>query len=476
MYSVTIDGVNVDGMTVPGSASLRSVIGARATAGLTLRTTTAYRPVKGTEAYFYDTVAGRTAFGGVVSRARRRVIPGSEVREWTVSLVDFSALADRRRMYGAPVAGNSGDVVRWIIAHYLAEYGVTEGTIENGGPVTSGKVRYNGQRPSEGLNELAKNDGFYWTIDDAKRLHYLSPESYVAPFSLTDENPDYVELSIEDNLDDFCNVVFYRGSANGISDPRTEIYPGDGVRREFKLRYKVHQKPSVKVNGVPVASSDIGIKGIDSGKKWYWNEGEKLIVQDEAETVLSSSDALAVTYIGTYPIMVMLEDKESIAQRGRYETLVQDTSVPYLDTALIGAETKLRQNPFDRVDTSFRTYAPGLRAGMIIPVRLSDYDVDTQILITSVDADERTDAESSLEYSVDGVSGERREDWVDYYRQLSSRTSYEERPDETIMQVGKVEATCVLSMSASVIARPQAVFGEADGTGGSGFDEGDAFW
>lgn len=475
---MTIGGVNVDGMTIPGSAGLRSVIGARTTAGLTLRTTTSYRPVKGSEAYFYDTVAGRNAFGGVVGRTKRRVIPGSAVREWSVSLVDFSALADRRRMFGAPVAENSGDVVRWILVNYLAEYGVTEGVIEDGGPVQSGKVKYNGQKPSEGLNELQKNDGFYWTIDDAKRLYYLSPESYTAPFSLTDENPDYVELSIEDNLDNFTNVVFDRGSASGISDPRTESYPGNGVKREFQLRYKVYEKPSIAVNGVPVAGADIGIKGIDSGKKWYWNKGEKFILQDEAETVLSSSSTLAVTYVGTYPIMVMLEDKESIAQRGRYETLIQDTSVPYLDTVLLGAETKLRQNTFDKVDTSFKTFAPGLRAGMIIPVRLSDYDVDTTILITSVDADElglpeiegQPIRERCLTYDVSGVSGERREDWVDYYRQLSSRTSYEERPDETIMQVGKVEATCLMFHQFSVISRPQWIWGTSVWGGG------DAFW
>jgi len=154
---------------------------------------------------------------------------------------------------------------------------------------------------------------------------------------------------------------------------------------------------------------------------------------------------------------------------------VDDSSIPYLDAAVTAAETEMKQNPYDKLDAEFSTYAPGLRAGMVIPVHLTDYGIDTQILITSVEAEEREDADLSLSYKVEGVTGERREDWVEFYRMLTSRQEYEEREDETITQCGKVEATVVMSHTFSVISRPQAVFGDGAGSG-STFDGGAAFW
>ncbi|MCE5255156.1 MAG: hypothetical protein LLG45_13300 [Actinomycetia bacterium] len=467
MYSITIDGENVDGMTVPGSVRLSSTIGVRTTGSLVLQSDTGYRPHQYDEVYFYDTEVGKTVFGGELLKPRRKIIPGSDIMEWTLRVVDFSALADRRRMYASPEVANRGELVRWIITHYLAEFGVTAGDIEDGG--STGEVRFNGQKPSEALTEAADFDGFVWIIDDAKRLHYLSRESYTAPWNITDANPDYIELSVED-ADVGCNVVYYRGSANGITDERTESYAGDGARREFAVRYKMYQEPTVKVNGV---AQTVGIYGIESGKQWYWNKNdkEKILRQDSTATLLTSSDTLTVTYVGLTPIMVMLEDKESIAQHGRFERLVENAAVQRLDAAISGAETEMRQNPFEKVNASFRTYAPGLRAGMIIRVQQSAYDnLDTDILITSVDAEERTDADCSLEYAVEGVSGERREDWVEFYRLLTARSSYEVRPDETIAQAGAIEATVLMSHQFSVISRPQWIWGTSIWGGG------DAFW
>lgn len=470
MYQVTIDGNNVDGLTVPGSTTLRSTLGARTIGGLTIHQSGTWRPYKGDEVYFYDTDRAQTAFGGIVYRAKKRIIPGSDIMEWTLKFTDFSALADQARVLKAYSDTTRDAIVQDLITNYLAQFGVTAGVIATGGAVT--KKKYNGQSAAEVLNELADEEGYIWYIDHQKKLHFIAKESYVAPFAITDDNPDYKELHIEESLDDFCNAIYYRGSANGITDERTETMVGDGTRTEFKVRFKLLEEPTIKVNDV---EKTVGIWGVESGCDWYWNEGDKIVRQDAAGTVLTASDTLSITYVGTFGIMVLLEDKASIAEHGRYEAFVEDSSVPYLDAAINAAETKLKQNPYDKVDAKIITYAAGLRAGMVLSLAQSEYGIDTQILITSVEAEEREDVDLSLKYTVEGVTGERREDWIEFYRMMTRRAAYEERDDETITQCGKVEATVEMSHAFSVISRPQAVFGDGAGSG-STFDGGAAFW
>lgn len=475
--------MDVDGYTVPGSIVFDSQLGSRAKGGMLLLVPASdtYRPVKGSEIRLFNPVTDETAFGGIVFESKRTVHFPSGDKFFSLVLTDFNVLADRRRMFGKLAATTSGAVVQWIIDNYLAEFGVTAGTIEAGTAIA--EVRYNGQSPTEGLNELAKIDGYTWNIDAEKRLSYVSRESNAAPFDLSPSYCPVHSLETVDTLEGFRNRQFLRGSQNSITDSRTESIVGDGARREHKVRYKAASNVSVTVNG---AAKTLGIRGLSSGKDFYWKEGEDLVTQDETATPLAASDTLAVTYRGYYPLMVRLDDTPSIAARaaaegtsGLYEALEEDSSCQYLDLGLDKAETLIRQNAFDKIDFSYTTSVPGLRAGMVQRVQLPDLGIDATILITSVTAAELDlpDREGGvMRYTVNGVSGEKADDWLEFYRQLAQRTKYEMREGEVITQCGKVEATCVLSMSASVIARPQAVFGEADGTGGSGFDEGDAFW
>jgi len=484
--SATIGGVNVDGYTVPGSTNFDSQLGSRAKGGMLLivPSSDSYRPVKGSEIRLFNPVTDETAFGGIVFEVKRTVHFPSGDKFFSLVLTDYNVLADRRRMFGKLTATTSGAVVQWIIDNYLAEFGVTAGTIEAGTAIA--EVRYNGQSPTEGLNELAKIDGYTWDIDAQKRLSYVSRESNAAPFDLSPSYCPVHSLETVDTLEGFRNRQFLRGSQNSITDLRTESIVGDGARREHKVRYKMASDVAITLNGTPVT---VGIRGLSSGKDFYWKESEDLITQDEAGTVLTASDTLAVTYRGYYPLFVQMDDPASIAERaaaegtsGLYEALVEDSSCQYLDLALDKAETLVRQNAFDKVDVAYSTDVPGLRAGMVQTIDLPDYEVDATILITSVTASEMNVPNSDgtdelvLRYTVSGVSGEKADDWLEFYRQLSQRTKYQMREGEVVTLSGKIEATCLLSMSASMNARPQATFGEADGTGGSGFDEGDAFW
>ena len=465
--------MDVTSKAIVGSTKFSSEMGSRAKGSMRLKVNAgvSYVPSVGSEIIHYDTVADEIAFGGVVYEITRDVrVDGSKF--FDITFLDYCQFADRRRAYGSLSSTNSGAVVQWLLTNYLAEYGVTAGTIETGSTIT--EISYNGQSVTEALNELAKIDGFTWTIDTAKKLHYLSRESYAAPFNLSDSYNPVRSFQTTVTLDGFRNVQYFRGSANGLTDVRTEDYPGDSAKKEFAMRYKLYSVPTVKVNGV---GKTVGISGIDSGKDWYWNKGSKILQQDDAGTVLTSSDTLSVTYRGYYPIFVKLEDGDSITQRaaaegtsGVYEALDEDTSCLFLDMALDKTETYLRQNPWEKTDAKYVTDVPGLRAGMIQSINLTDYGISTTFLITSVEAEELAAEDFPLRYTVSGVSGEKAEDWLDFYRMLAQRSTYEVREDEVITQCGRVEATCVLSASVNVITKPQFVLDT------SLLDGGDALW
>lgn len=435
-----------------------------------------YAPAKGTEIVLYDTVAEATAFGGVVFEVSRDV-RADGTRVFDLVLVGYEAYADRRRAFGSLASTTSGAVVAWLISTYLAEYGVTAGTIETGSEIS--EITYSGQSVSEALNELAKIDGYTWYIDVDKKLHYISRESYAAPFDLGETYFPVLSFKTVDSLDGYRNREWFRASENSISDIRTESQLGDGVRREFKLTYDAHSDVSVKVNGV---TKTIGILGVSSGYDFYWNQGSDIITQDDAGTLLTTSDTLSVTYRGSYPLALMIEDTAAIATRaaaegnsGIYEALDEDSSCQFLNMALDKSETFLRQNPWNKANITYTTDVPGLRAGMLQSISRADYGIDTTFLITSVEAEELPADGWPMRYTVSGVSGERADDWLDFYRQLSQRTKYNVRQDETIRLCLKLEAAVTCSSVCSVSAAPAWLWG-TDGTDSSLFDGGDAWW
>jgi hypothetical protein len=275
-------------------------------------------------------------------------------------------------------------------------------------------------------------------------------------------------------MDGCANAVFFRGSSSGISDPRTESYPGDGVRQQFRVLYRCHSEVSVKVNNV---TKTVGIKGIDSGKDWYWKDNDDIIEQDESGTVLGVGDTIAVTYRGIVSTNIQIEDSDDIAARalaegtsGRYEALYDDSSVQDMGMALDKAEMLLRQSMFDKVDVVYETDVPGLRAGMIQTIQLTEEEVDATVLITSVRGQELNSDGYPFRYTVSGVSGEKREDWLDFYRKLAKTKTYELRDNEVVNKSIRLKETCVLSHAIGVITRPQWIWGTSTWNGG------DAWW
>ena len=468
--------------------SIDSEVNARPGASVELVDSTGtvnYAALMGTAVTIVNDIDSSVAFAGVLSEYEWETVLGTSAIAWSLSFAGYEAICDHVLIfdyYDDSTYTLTSDVVGAIITDYLAAYGISAGTIESGSSIS--EITYNGQSATEALNELAKRDGFIWFIDSDKKLNYMAQTSYTAPWNVTAAEGNYISLGGSGSLDNYANTIYQRGPENGISDIRTESQVGDSARREFKLTYAAHSDVSVKVGGV---AKTLGIKGVDSGKDFYWNQGDDIIYQDEGGTLLTSGDTLAVTYRGQVSMFVKIEDKEEIAARaaaestsGIYEALFEDSSAIYLDLNVSAAETHLRQMPFDRADLSYQTDKGGLRAGMLQHIVHTGRGVDDDFLIISISASEMTDHSSdtdnfNLRYTVSCVNGERADDWIEYWRRIAGVKDYSLRDNETVQICNKLAATVSMASVCSVSSAPQWYWG-TDGDDSSLFDGGDAWW
>jgi len=72
----------------------------------------------------------------------------------------------------------------------------------------------------------------------------------------------------------------------------------DSITRTFLARYPLASVPTIYVDDVAVAAGDVGINGLDTGKKWYWNKGSATITHDTGQAVLTDENTLTMTYYG----------------------------------------------------------------------------------------------------------------------------------------------------------------------------------
>lgn len=480
-YTLTINGT--ERAYTPGTLSIESETGARKSASVELIDRTGlvdYAALMGTEVSIVNDDDSSVEFAGVLSGYDWETVLGTEAIAWSLTFAGYEAICDHVLIfdyYDSSSYTLTSDVVTAIITDYLAAHGISAGTIEGGSSIS--EITFNGQSASEALNDLAKRDGFIWWIDEDKALQYMAQTSYTAPWHVTAAEGNYITLGGSGSLDNYANTIYQRGPETGISDLRTESQVGDGVRFEFKLTYRAYSNVSVKVNNV---AKTLGIKGTDSGKDFYWSQGDDIIYQDEGGAVLTAGDTLAVTYRGQVSLFVKIEDKVEIATRaaaestsGIYEALFEDSSAIYLDLNVSAAETHLRQMPFDRADLTYQTDKGGLRAGMLQHLVHTNRGVDDDFLIISISADEMLDYTSdsnkyNLRYTISCVNGERADDWLEYWRKIAGVKDYSLRDNETVQICNKLAATVNMSSVCSVSSAPSMKWDT------NLWDDGSAFW
>lgn len=359
-------------------------------------------------------------FTGFIDSASEVVIPGGTAKIHSISCTDNHYLADKRVVAKVYFNRTAGYIVNDLITTYLAEEGIMAGTIEDGPTFTNTVFSY--ISVSQAIGSLAEKSGnFWWYIDLDRKLHFRPFAALPAPWMASASDMKEGSISLDHGNPKYRNRQIVTGIKE-ITDPQVEYHKGDGHAQSFTVGYPIHSVPTVKVNGV---TKTIGIKGLDTGKDWYWSKGDLVITQDTMGTVLTDTDTLEIDYIGEFDAVIISTDYGAVEKQkavegvgtGYVEDVVDEPGTQDKDAAFLTASMLLAKYATDGRHLKFATRRSGLAPGQLLIVNLPDYGLNNvEMLIESVITDEQ---EGVVYYHIVAAEGPEQGSWTRFFATMA---------------------------------------------------------
>jgi hypothetical protein len=281
------------------------------------------------------------------------------------------------------------------------------------------------------LDKLSQLAGFYWNIDARRRLIFAAYNTTPAPFTFDGSQADdgsgndLIALQYVSPL--YRNGQYVLGITE-ITSTQTETRKGDGTATAFTFSYPLHSVPTVTVNAV---AKTVGVKGVDTGKDWYWNKGDPTLSQDAGGVKLISTDTLQVVYIGEYQTLTYSQDDgqvlaqqtmEALSTSGKVQAVATDrTLITSAQGFQLAAALLMKYATSGKVLTfKTTTAAGGLASGQLLPVNIPAapwHITNRQYLIESV---EWTFDGFVWWASVKAVDGPANDTWVNFFKRLAA--------------------------------------------------------
>lgn len=342
--------------------------------------------------------------------------------EYDLNCTDYTYLIGKRIVYGSYVSQTLHYILDDLITNFFAAEGISAGTFA--GSYTLDKVVFSYISGTKALDQLAQATGLSWIVDYDKKLHFIERATLAAPFAIA-EATRVIGLAIKKDKAEYRNRQYIRGGYGKTSAEQVETPTPkpDSKSRSFVVRYPVAEKPQVFINTVEVSASDIGVNGLDTGKKWYFSYNSNVITQDSGETVLADTDVLLIHYYGLYPILTVVEDMVEIADRllnepntsGIYETLTLDSTLKSSGDAITAGNNLLLKYGRIPQTISFATYTAGLAAGQLLSITKSLQGLSGTYLIESVTT---SPEDGKLIYDVTALDGAALGGWETFFAEM----------------------------------------------------------
>lgn len=444
----------------------------------------------GTPTRLFSDVAqvGETSLGliGTSTDLQRFTGPIDDVRIWNVARTPAQILASHNREL---IGTESGLVGYWKLnegsgstasdstanANNGTITGATYTTDVEGGQsiqagITATRAVFPRISATSAFEELAEMSGFTWWVESNKRFFFVDRSTYLAPFNIT-ATSSIRNVNYRRNEDQYRNKQYIRAGQD-TTDPQAEVFSGDGERKTFTVAFAIAATPVIEVNtGAGYVVKTVGIRGVDTGKDWYWNKGEKEISQDSAAVALATTHLLRLpSYVGFFPILTVSEDGSAIAARkavsggtGIREAIEQQASIDSADAALEIAQGKLVKYARIAGELTFETDTVGLDVGQIIMVTLAAHEISgVEFLIDRITVSEPF-ADQALRYFVHAVDGQALGNWTTFFKALSAKaTSFSIRDNEVLIKLkSAVDAITVAESLSYVAAAPETRVGFA---------------
>lgn len=194
------------------------------------------------------------------------------------------------------------------------------------------------------------------------------------------------------------NRVYVRGGTY-LSDEVSISQVADGEQTIFYLPEKPHE---IRVYE-GVAEKTVGIKNIDSFDDYDYlmNYQEKYIEIDVAPTV---DTVITVSYKYDIPVLVAVEDNDSIEKYGQFEYVIFDKNINTIQQARDRASAELLDYAESITNGTFNTLETGFKAGQYIMINIPDIGVDGKFVVKSVKASSM--GGGKFNYTISVVSAE----------------------------------------------------------------------
>lgn len=323
---------------------------------------------------------GDTIFGGYITNISKTSKRKTGEVIAKVKATDYTWLLDRKVVRRTYEDMTDKEIIDDIVSTYCSGSGITTTNVIE--TATIDQITFNYLQPSQCIRKISELTGNFWYIDYDKDIHYAPIDHDSAPITIDSNSNNYYNLNIEEDINQLKNRVYVRGGTK-LSDFTTYSEKGDGEKTKFVLPDKPHDV-SVQVNAV---TKSVGIKNLDtSGYDWYLNFQEKYLEQDAGGAVLTSSDIIEVTYKYDIPILVAVENSDSIADNGLKEFAIFDKSIRTTQAARDRASAELIDYANQLVQGSFTTLETGLVSGQYVNIVLPDYGINGDYVIQKITA------------------------------------------------------------------------------------------
>ncbi len=417
--TVTIGGVSVD--VVKGSINIDHIIEERSIA------TFAVPDTAGTASYPQWTPViisddSGVLFSGVIDYPEEVPMAPDGGLYHTINCIDWNYLADKRLVVKAFVAGRTLEyIVEEILTDYLVAEGVTEGLIETG--PTLGVVIFNYVSVTEAFNALQELTGYVWRIDNDKKLYFVDRSTYSATWNL--DNVVYRPIKGTAHLSDenpfYRNTQYVKGG-KGLTVEQTEVFIGDGTLQSFALGYPPALVPTSITDSV-LGAGTIGIKGIDTGKDYYWSKGDPVILTAVAPV---ATRTLTVVYYGQYPLISLAKDHSQVlavaaldGTSGIVETIVTEAQHETSASQNASAKAKITTFAKDAQKFTYEVTDGGLLPGQLQEVTYAPFGLSaTEMLIESINI---TAVGEDVRYLVTCIVGPVTGSWAKFFLNILVR-------------------------------------------------------
>lgn len=344
----------------------------------------------------------------------------NDILLYQIQCVDNHLIFDRRYVAESFEKKSVSYIINFILNKYFNEDGIIISQIDSGNTIIEEAV-FNYIKASDCISQLAEKTGCIWWIDDERRFYFVYRESEYVDWELN-ENCEIKALTFNSHKQKYRNKQIVRGAKIETS-LLTQTFKTDGEIQSFVLSYPPIYEPKVYVNNV---AKTVGIRGVDTGKDFYWSKNDKVI---NSEIKYSSGNIVKIEYIGVFDIVVDISNYDEI---NRIKEL-EDTSGIYEDVEnLKGLKTldgviEETRNLIDTYSNFGKTISfitdKKIYAGQIMRCYLPKFNFYDEILITEVTIKEII--KDKFIYQVQGVTNEAVGGWVEFFKKYFKKDTGE---------------------------------------------------